>query len=551
MKESVFKRAWLSASIAAVFFMTAATSAIAQENPKIKEARQLQYNDQPAKAISVLSEAVKANPTDAALLYNLGRAQIISKTNLKDAEITFQKGLDVNAKEALNLAGKGHLRMVEGNATEAKTFFDQALSATKSKNAAVLRAVAEGYLANPKFANDAVTLLTKAKSIDNDAFTYILLGDAYVKLAKGGEAVSSYEKAASIDPKNGVPHYKVGVVYLRSKNYSVAEEALLKAISVDPNTTLAHKELGELYYSTKKPAQAVKSYETYLSLTEFKDDAQSMVAFMYFMNKEYDKANAIFKTLIAKPNVSATTLKYYFFSLVESGKLDEAATVLDQFKAKAGEMTADIYKYLGDAQVKAGNDSLAIANYILALEIDSSLVDIQRTVAETYHKKRKFNEAVEAYKKLQSIAPKLSAQDLYRSGQSNYYTGRLQEADTLFQKLAESQANSTVPYLWLARTNAAIDSTAEKGLAKPYFEKLVEKASANPEKGKADIIEAYLYLGYYHFNKNEIPTAKSYYEKILGMNPDPKSKMIAEEALKAIREAKAPPQQKQKRAGQR
>jgi tetratricopeptide (TPR) repeat protein len=121
----------------------------------------------------------------------------------------------------------------------------------------------------------------------------------------------------------------------------------------------------------------------------------------------------------------------------------------------------------------------------------------------------------------------------------------------MFQKLAENQPNSTVPYLWLARTNAAIDSTAEKGLAKPYFEKLVEKASANPEKGKADIIEAYLYLGYYHFNKNDIPTAKSYYEKILGMNPDPRSKMIAEEALKAIREAKAPPQNKPKRAGQR
>jgi tetratricopeptide (TPR) repeat protein len=553
MKESVFKRLWLLAAVAVAFCMATINSAVAQENPAIKQARQLQWNDQPSKAISVLNDAIKAAPTDASLLYNLGRAQIISKVSSKESEITFQKGLDVNAKEALNLAGKGHLRMVEGNATEAKTFFDQALSATKSKNASVLRAVAEGYMANPKFVNDAITLLTKAKGIDNDPFTYILLGDAYSKLAKGGDAVSSYEKAASLDPKNGVPLYKVGVVYLRSKNYPVAEENLLKAISIDANTTLAHKELGELYYSTKKPAQAVKSYETYLSLTEFKDDAQSMVAFMYFMNKEYDKANAIFKTLIAKPNVSATTLKYNFFALVEAGKLDEAMVALDQFKAKAKpeDITADIYKYLGDAFVKGGKDSLGIVNYNIALSIDSSLVDLQRTVAEMFHKQKKFGDAAVAYKKLQKIAPKLSARDMYNFGQSYYFTSQLPQADTMFQKLAENQPNSTVPYLWLARTNAAIDSTAEKGLAKPYFEKLVEKASANPEKGKADIIEAYLYLGYYHFNKNDIPTAKSYYEKILGMNPDPRSKMIAEEALKAIREAKAPPQNKPKRAGQR
>jgi tetratricopeptide (TPR) repeat protein len=550
MKVSVFKRVWLSAAIAIAFCM----AAVAQENPAIKQARQLQWNDQPSKAISVLNDAIKAAPTDASLLYNLGRAQIISKVSAKESEITFQKGLDVNAKEALNLAGKGHLRMVEGNATEAKTFFDQALNATKSKNASVLRAVAEGYMANPKFVNDAVTLLTKAKGIDNDPFTHILLGDAYAKLAKGGEAVSSYEKAASLDPKNGVPHYKVGVVYLRSKNYPVAEENLLKAISIDPNTTLAHKELGELYYSTKKSDKAVKSYETYFAQTEFKDDAQSILAFMLFQNKQNDKAIEIFKTLIAKPTVSATTLKYYFFSLVESGKLDEAMVVLDQFKAKAKpeDITADIYKYLGDAFVKKGGaDSLAIVNYNVALSIDSSLVDVQRTVADMYHKQKKFGDAASSYKKLEKITPKLSAQDLYKLGQSYYFTSQLPQADTVFKKLAENQPNSTVPYLWLARTNAAIDSTTEKGLAKPYFETLVEKASANPDKGKNDILEAYKYLGYYHFVKNDIPTAKSYYEKILAMNPDPASKTVADEALKAIKEAKAPPKTKPKRGGQK
>src|SRR5687768_11971071 len=87
MKESVLKRVWLSALFAAAFCM----AAVAQENPAVKQARQLQFNDQPTKAISVLNEAIKATPADASLLYNLGRAQIIAKISPKESEMTFQK----------------------------------------------------------------------------------------------------------------------------------------------------------------------------------------------------------------------------------------------------------------------------------------------------------------------------------------------------------------------------------------------------------------------------------------------------------------------------
>jgi tetratricopeptide (TPR) repeat protein len=548
MKESVFKRAWLSASIAAVFFMTAATSAVAQENPAIKEARQLQYNDQPAKAVSVLNEAVKANPTDAALLYNLGRAQIISKTNLKDAEITFQKGLDVNAKEALNLAGKGHLRMVEGNATEAKTFFDQALSATKSKNAAVLRAVAEGYLANPKFANDAVTLLTKAKGMDNDPFTHLLLGDAYVKLAKGGEAVSSYEKAASLDPKNGVPHYKIGEVYLRSKNYSVAEEALLKAITVDPNTTLAHKELGELYYSTKKPDKAVKAYQSYVGLTEFKDDAQSLLAFMHFMNKEYDKASEIFKTLVNKPTVSATTLKYYAYALVEGGKLDEAKGAFDQYfaKAKPEDVTADVYVYFAKMLQKKGtrqDDSLAVVYFQKSLTLEKN-PEIAATVAEMlFEKLKKYDESIAAYEELRTIKGKLGAKETYNLGRAYYVGSDLIKADSAFANLIALQPNITLGYAWRAKTQARIDSTeTPQFLAKPYFDKVVEIAASKPDSPKGDLITAYEYLGYYYDTKGDFTQAKATFEKLKAIDP-------ANEKANAYLAAMRQSQQQKKKPG--
>lgn len=550
MKEVLdLKRMAFSAMLALIFSLAAATMAVSQDNPAIKQARQLIDNDQPKKAIGVLNDAIKANPADASLLYQLGRAQLLTGDNAK-AEITFQKGIDLNPKEALNIAGKGHLRMVENNVNEAKQFFEQALSATKSKNVAVLNAVAEGYLANDKFANDALNVLLKAKA-DKDAnvVTYLLLGDTYTKLVKGGEAVSAYEKAASLDPKSGFPQYKMGLVYLRSKNLAVADEHLTKAITIEPGCTLAHKELGELYYAQKKAPEAVKAYEAYLALTEFPERDRTRYAFFLFMAKEYKKAAPVFKELTSKPDPSITALKYGGYNAAEMGDIAEAQKYFDAYfaKAKKEDITASDYNYIAKMYQKAAskdndNDSLAILNYQKSLELDSTQTDIAQTVAEALFKAKRYKESVPAYERLKRLKPKLSSQDLFSMGRAYYIDSLLVQADSTFSKLAEAQPKMTVSWLWLSRTRARLDPESEKGLAKESFEKLIENALTNPDKNKAELTEAYLYLGYYYFIKNDVSTAKAYYEKVLALNPDPKSKGIADEAIRAIQNLNKPKQ---------
>jgi tetratricopeptide (TPR) repeat protein len=540
MKEVfVFKRPVFTVMLGLILSVATATVAVSQENPAIKQARQLINNDQPKKAIGVLNDAIKASPADASLLYNLGRALILTGDN-KTAELTFQKGIDMNPKEALNVAGKGHLRMVENNVNEAKQFFEQALTATKSKNIAVLNAVAEGYLANDKMANDALNVLLKAKADkDADVVTYLLLGDTYTKLVKGGEAISAYEKAASLDPKTGFPQYKMGLVYLRSKNLAVADEHLTKAVTIEPGCTLAHKELGELYYAQKKAAEAVKAYEAYLALTEFPERDRTRYAFFLFMAKEYKKATPVFKELTSKPDPSILALKYAGYNEAELGNTVEAQKYFDIYftKAKKEDITASDYNYIAKMRQKAGgkeNDSLAVLNYEKSLELDSTQVEIAQTVAESLFKAKRYSESVKAYERLQRLKPKLSSQDLFSMGRAYYVDSLLVKADTTFSRLTVAQPKMTVSWLWLSRTRARLDPESEKGLAKPSFEKLIENALTNPEKNKAELTEAYLYLGYYYFIKNEIPAAKENYKKVLALNPDPKSKGIADEALKAI-----------------
>ncbi len=108
MKEVLeFKRPVFTVMLGLILSLATATAAICQENPAVRQARQLINNDQPKKAVGILNDAVKANPADACLFNNLGRAQILTG-DTKAAELTFQKGIDLNPKEALNVAGKGH-----------------------------------------------------------------------------------------------------------------------------------------------------------------------------------------------------------------------------------------------------------------------------------------------------------------------------------------------------------------------------------------------------------------------------------------------------------
>src|SRR5690348_2863416 len=155
------RRTWFLRTLVLSFVITVGNVAYAQVPlPVIKQAQQRIEADQPKKGVTLLKDAITANPTDASLWYYLGEAQIITGDK-KAAEISFQTGLEKNDKEALNLVGKGHLRLLDNQVAEAKKLFEQALTLTKSKNTAVLNEIAKAYLLDVKYANDALNLLQK------------------------------------------------------------------------------------------------------------------------------------------------------------------------------------------------------------------------------------------------------------------------------------------------------------------------------------------------------------------------------------------------------
>ncbi len=510
-------------------------------NPVVPKALYLIETEQMKKALADLEQAIGANPTDAALHYYLGYA-FLKANERSRALAAFEKGIQANDKELLNYAGKGWVSLLEGKVDDARLQFEKA-GVAKSRNAEVLKAVAEAYLIDNKYSVDAMTVLNRAKSAaSSDPEVQILFGDAYLLQNNGGLSVTSYERAATLRPTMAKPYYKIGLVYERSKNNELALENFTKATTIDPRYTLAYKELGEVYYLMNNAEKALKAYEMYLSLTEKPEAGQLQLAFILSLGKDYKRANEVFQKIADAPDVKLVTLRFYANSLYEAGDFTKSREVFEKYfsKAKPEDLVAKDFEDYGKALLKLKQDSLGVIALQKSLSINPEQQEILQLVGDTYFKNKKFPQAIEAYKKLMSKRKDPKSLDFFSIGRSYYYNNQFVEADSAFSKLISMQPEMTVGYIWEANTKAQMDPESEQGLAKPYFEKVLEKGSTNPEKNKKDLINAYKYLAYYSYLKKDYTTAKSNYEKWLTLAPGDKD---AQDALDILN--KPAPQQPQ------
>ena len=74
-----------------------------------------------------------------------------------------------------------------------------------------------------------------------------------------------------------------------------------------------------------------------------------------------------------------------------------------------------------------------------------------------------------------------------------------------------------------ARINSNLDPETKEGLAKPFYEAIVNSLANKTDRDKADnarLTEAYRYLGYYYLVKNDKAMADGYWKKVLEIDPE-------------------------------
>ena len=93
-------------------------------------------------------------------------------------------------------------------------------------------------------------------------------------------------------------------------------------------------------------------------------------------------------------------------------------------------------------------------------------------------------------------------------------------ADSAFAQVTRTNPDLSVGYLWRAKSNTQLDPNNEKALAKPYYEQFTAKVKPEEaEKNKKDLIEAYSYLGYLSMKQKDNASAKTYWQKVIELDP--------------------------------
>ena len=510
----------------------------------VDQGKKFLYYQRYKSAKDVFDKLLAANPNNIDAVYWQGQTLLDMKDSA-GAEALYSKALQSNGNAPLLLVGMGNIELRKGKATDARARFETAISLTKAKDVDVLNAVGDANVSakagDAAYAVEKLNLATQTKKF-NDPQTYILLGDAYRKLVDGGNAVQSYQKALTVDPKLAEAKYKIGKIYLTQNNKEYFLPAFEEAVQLDPAYAPAYFELYYYYYS-RDVNKAADYLDKFIANTDPGPEVDAAKIDQLYNQAKFAEAKTKAQAMITAlgDKVAPRLYKMVAYCCDTLGDLACAKQNIDTYFQKQDTAAIIGGDYAERANISAKSpDSAtrltAIADYKLAIQRD--------TLPE--FKAKYIASATDLVKKLgnKAAAAELAAivynskknpvnTDLYNWGYANYSAGNYKTADSIFCGLYISKYPTEIyGYLWCAKsTQAEDDSLNSQGLAVEPYKKLAEMAraldstqkaagAADSAKYKNTIVNAYFFLaGYYNDVKKDKPTAIFYMERVLEVDP--------------------------------
>ena len=208
-------------------------------------------------ALNFFKEAYDKNPSDGETIFWYGQAMLAQNYNgistpesIQKAKDLYQKSLQAKGSDAWLLVGMSHIQSLEGvDANAIKQNLELAITSTlntkgkyKGKpNQDIINAIAYVFAELPisvgdrRYAIDKIKETVSAYDVVSSSL-YVNLGINYLKLGgeNGGDAVTAFQNATNVDPKNAYAYYRIGKVYQTQNNKESLDEYFNKAIAADP-----------------------------------------------------------------------------------------------------------------------------------------------------------------------------------------------------------------------------------------------------------------------------------------------------------------------------
>ena len=411
------------------------------------------------------------------------------------------------------------LQAIKNNAADKADVVKTAQKKNK-KNADALVAIGRAfYEAQDTAQARTFALLADEAAKHKCAPAFILLGDIEAFANEGGKAAGYYNQATYTDPKDPAGYYKYALVYRKiSPKGAVQKLADLKAQRPDIEVDALS---GHIYYLSNEFEKAREAYGKVPVGRMEKNDIVEYAMASYFLGKHSEGLERVKAGLAKEPRNAAMNRLAMFFN-TELGNFDDAVKFGDALfnQSDSAKFSYLDYAYLGNAFNGLKQADKAIEQYNLALQSEfdnkAKRAGVVKQLSDAYAEKEDYINAIERYKEYLEGIEKATATDMAALG--SLYDG-------VYAGLAEKYENA-VEYanFMRARVNAQMDPDSKQGLAKPYYDKLIELIAPKAEKDasdKARLVEAYRYnIAYYFIVKEDKAQAKEFANKLIAIDPD-------------------------------
>jgi len=257
-------------------------------------------NKEVVKARESFNQAVAIQSDFFPAISNLARLDL-QEQKPEVAKSRFEALLKRDDKNIQAMNALASLALSQGNTAESTRWFE--LSANKNPNVLEPSLQLGAHYLGIDDKQKALLLARKLTgTYPNDARVFELLGRVQLAQDNLAEALSSFERLASILPESPVAQQQIAMIHLALKDYSAANNVLRKALFINPdyvdakalmvrsamqenkvdealllsqkiqkdhaNLHLGHELEGDIWMHQKKPELATKAYDKALAITQ-------------------------------------------------------------------------------------------------------------------------------------------------------------------------------------------------------------------------------------------------------------------------------------------
>ena len=517
----------------------------------IKDGRQLLTRERYQSAEDVFKQILAKDPKNTEAAYWLGQTYLDEDRPYVDtaaAKELYQKSLQANPNDALLMIGMGQIDIMEGNKDAARNKFETAINNTKKRDLpdilyAVGRANIEPKGGDIMYGIDKLKQAAERDKKNAEIFNEIGLG--YWKLHDGGNATSNFQTALSLDPSDAMANFYIGRIF-ETQGYG-QEPIYMRyyedAIKADPAYAPVYYWLYSYYY-TRDVNKAAEYLNKYIANADNDSRNCYAKASLLFVSKKYQEsitqADACIDSTGNKSDPNLYGLKGYAYN--EMGDSLKAKAAFEQFFSVVNpdKIGPNDYKTYGEILLKIPGQEEAGINYInKAIELDTlkaNKIKYAKDVAQNLANAKKYAEAGKWFGRVLQLDSSYGKTDLFYAGYNDLLGQNYVTADSVFKLYQQKYPED--PYGWYLGGHAVegID-TAETGMAKPLYEKVIAIADTTQDKAsiKDKLVPSLRYMVAYYYNiQRQVDSAIIFNNKILEIDPADATALKTKDALESV-----------------